>query len=228
MKLTFLAVLTLTASSGRGDDHALGLAVLADFVVAGRGVDDGGTAGGAAGRPVNSAAAGNDGGAGSRFTVRCSRLDGSRRRGRDVVRGADLGEADFELALDLGAVPEIHGQVGACETPVLGGLPLRQESVGALGEVALGIQGRRVFLHHRCSAGGALLLEGGCGRWCGNLLGRCAGGQENEEQGGDEESFHGAMIAQSADFGKVGKGRCSLMRHHRRNDQAVATASTKL
>lgn len=212
MKLTLLTLLTLlTHVSGWGDDHLLGGAVLgADHVVTCALVDDGGPAGGSAVGGVHTAAAGDHGG--STAGRKRGRGDDGKRRlgGRDVAGGADLGESDFKLALDVGALPEEKGEVGAVEPPVLLVLPLKMQLLGALGKVALGIERGGVSLHDERAAGGPLLLKGGC-------LGGEKSRQQKTDSRNDDPGFHAGILARVAVFGKVGKKRGSVTRHHRRN-----------
>lgn len=175
MRLTLLAFLGL-------QEALHGAVFAADFPDAGHGLRDGGTAGGSAVGGVNSlAGAVDDGGGGSRKRGRG--VAGSRgSRGRDVAGGADLGEPDFELALDVGALPEKERQVWVGETPVVFGLPFQVNFVRAAGEVAAGDFRFRVFLEHGGDAGRALLVEAG-------RLGAGNGAEKAEQEAG-KPGFH--------------------------------------
>lgn len=218
MSLTLLTGLTLLALSGF--QNALhGAVFAADFPDTGHGLRDGGTARGSAVGGVHAlAGAVDDGRGGSRKRGRG--VAGSRGIRRDVAGGADLGESDLKLALDVGALPQEKGEVGAIEPPVLLVLPLEMQLLGALGKVALGIERGGVFLHDERAAGRALLVEGG------HLLGLGQGG-DDEEQGGGEERFHAGILARVAVFGKVGKKRGSVTRHHQRNDALCRPADSE-
>lgn len=239
MKLARVLYCALTLSGLQDALH--GAVFAADFPDTGHGLRDRGPAGGSAVGGVNALAGAVDdgrGAAGSRFTVRCSRLDGSRGSRRDVAGGADLGESDFELALDLGFPGLIHGGVRGLGGAQGGGLffqVMAQQGFtqgGVFGiESAFLLCGRAEDRHVEQGNGRARcrLEEGGLGfavRSCSSIAGgRLLGllglsqGADDEEQGGEKESFHEDLLARVAVFGKVGKGRGSVKRHHRRNDE---------
>lgn len=214
-RLLFGALILLTLS---GFQHALhGAVFAADFPDAGHGLRDRGPAGGSAVGGVHALAGAVDDGGGSGKRGRGDL--GKRGRGwGDVAGGADLGESDFELALDLGGFPEIEGELGRGEPPVVFSLPFQVKFVRAAGEMAAGDSSVRVFLEHGGDAGRALLIEAG------RLLG-LRDSADDEEQGGDKESFHAGILARVLAFGKIGKRRGSVTRHHR-NDKDVATCAT--
>ena len=144
---------------------------------------------------VHATAAGDHCGSCRGFSRGAGSIGGHGSRGRrGVAGGADLGKADFKLALDLGAVPEKHGEVGAVESPILRGLPLEIDFIGAAGKVTARLFGLRVFLHDGLPTGGTLLLEGN------RLL--CLSQDGDAKQKAGEQGFHALKLPRRAEFDK--------------------------